>query len=650
MAKIKPKIPYGMKSMYEASLRDIINNSKRTDPQRIVKSQRLHSIYLGIADGGEFEFRTNSETTPGKEWTQKVYWSDVHQYEELYTNGGHVTEKDIQALIKSNIRVTCDDYSFLYWAWARKSWLLNYGLTPETRDPKRNNVKMHGGACFVAGSLVTMADGTRKPIEDIKVGDYVISHKGQPRRVNHIFQRDYSGEMVNMNLNHINIKCTSNHRFLTYGYYKAKFWNKNPEWVEAKDISYRQVITAPKIKRQGDLILNEDIAFLFGLYLAEGNIHKYYRKKDKKIVYSTVEITLGQSEQNIVNKVVEACNRAYNYKPSVSLINRENHKCIQIRINNEEFATLCNEYCGETAKTKRIKFNYLSIQDEARYNMLLGMIVGDGCIRTGSGGYFKSTSRVLVEQFSALASSLGLRNTISYDLETNRGKNKTTESTTYHQCNLFASHIKKYLEEWKPLMNESYDGTKSRPERDTDLDLFIMGNPNIDKYMDNVKVYNIEVEEDNSYVINGIVVHNCKHILSVLDLIDSSDEIQRAMTADLDIWLSDVYGVEPSEELYGDRTQLDSRPMIDVDDTEVTQKDIENTVDDAVQQSVDDIIQFFIDIVDGYADMDYDMVEYYNSLDPEEKNVLRDNILSYIDDQDVDVTDENVLQVLDLIE
>jgi len=286
MAKIKPKLPYGLSKMYEASLRDIINDSKRTDPQRIIKASGLTSTYLGLADSGEFEFRTNSETTPGKEWTQKIYWSNIHQYEELYTNGGHITEKDIETLLRENIRVTCDDLSFLYWSWAYKSWMLKYGLTPETREPKRNNVKLHGGAC--------------------------------------------------------------------------------------------------------------------------------------------------------------------------------------------------------------------------------------------------------------------------------------------------------------------------------------------------------------------------KHILSVLDLVDSSSEIRRAMAADLDVWLSDVYGVEPSEELYSDRTKLDDKPSID--DNTVSQKDIEKAVDDDNQQTVEDITQFFIDILDGYADMDYDMIEYYNGLDSEERNTLRENILSYIDEQDIDINNDNVLQILDLLD
>lgn len=55
--------------------------------------------------------------------------------------------------VENNETYVVNDYlvhnceSFLYWAWAYKSWKNNYGLTPEKRAPQRNNVDLKGGAC-----------------------------------------------------------------------------------------------------------------------------------------------------------------------------------------------------------------------------------------------------------------------------------------------------------------------------------------------------------------------------------------------------------------------------------------------------------------------------------------------------------------------
>src|SRR5262249_54784280 len=43
--------------------------------------------------------------------------------------------------------------------------------------------------CMIAGTPIRMADGTEKPIEAVRVGDQVVSHTGQPRRVLRTFQR-----------------------------------------------------------------------------------------------------------------------------------------------------------------------------------------------------------------------------------------------------------------------------------------------------------------------------------------------------------------------------------------------------------------------------------------------------------------------------
>ena len=49
--------------------------------------------------------------------------------------------------------------------------------------------------CLPAGELVTMADGNLRPIESIRVGDYVTGHDGKPHRVNSIQVRDLNGEL-----------------------------------------------------------------------------------------------------------------------------------------------------------------------------------------------------------------------------------------------------------------------------------------------------------------------------------------------------------------------------------------------------------------------------------------------------------------------
>ena len=47
----------------------------------------------------------------------------------------------------------------------------------------KKDEKSHGGGCFAPESLVTMFDGTLKPIRDIKIGEYVKDRKGRKNKV-----------------------------------------------------------------------------------------------------------------------------------------------------------------------------------------------------------------------------------------------------------------------------------------------------------------------------------------------------------------------------------------------------------------------------------------------------------------------------------
>jgi preprotein translocase subunit YajC len=49
--------------------------------------------------------------------------------------------------------------------------------------------------CFAAGAMITMADGTRKPIEKIRVGDRVITHTGATSTVTETHRRKYTGTL-----------------------------------------------------------------------------------------------------------------------------------------------------------------------------------------------------------------------------------------------------------------------------------------------------------------------------------------------------------------------------------------------------------------------------------------------------------------------
>lgn len=105
--------------------------------------------------------------------------------------------------------------------------------------------KVQSGGCLVAGTSVIMSDGTLKDIQNIRAGDYVISHDGHPAEVTDTFTfNDKSVYEVSFQ-DGTSVKCSGDHRFMfADGYWlEARLLEEadmckqvNGELCEVKDV------------------------------------------------------------------------------------------------------------------------------------------------------------------------------------------------------------------------------------------------------------------------------------------------------------------------------------------------------------------------------------------------------------------------------
>lgn len=91
-----------------------------------------------------------------------------------------------------------------------------HGVVLASNDEFWNKIyPPNGWNCFEAGTLVLMADGTWKNIENICRGDSVISGSGQAQLVTGTHINPFNGEAVRIFTKRGAATCTPNHRFLT---------------------------------------------------------------------------------------------------------------------------------------------------------------------------------------------------------------------------------------------------------------------------------------------------------------------------------------------------------------------------------------------------------------------------------------------------
>ncbi len=125
--------------------------------------------------------------------------------------------------------------------------------TRHTHDEVLND--HHRGRCLVPGELVTTRRGD-VPVEDVRIGDEVYTHKGNWRRVVRLYQRDYSGDVITVRSGDHEVTVTPEHPVLT-----------QRGWVDASDLSASDTFLIHHSRYTGkvyDLEVETDHSFFAG--------------------------------------------------------------------------------------------------------------------------------------------------------------------------------------------------------------------------------------------------------------------------------------------------------------------------------------------------------------------------------------------------
>jgi hypothetical protein len=91
----------------------------------------------------EIIFKTESGTTRGLIWTQKLMLKDL-----VLALENDTSPLKLRDLIRdSHLGIHCDCPAFLYWGYKYKAWTRGYGMEVETRFPKIRNPLLQGYLC-----------------------------------------------------------------------------------------------------------------------------------------------------------------------------------------------------------------------------------------------------------------------------------------------------------------------------------------------------------------------------------------------------------------------------------------------------------------------------------------------------------------------
>lgn len=400
--------------------------------------------------------------------------------------------------------------------------------------------------CMTGDTNITIKDFTNKKIKDIKVGDKVLTHKGRFKKVINIFHRQYKGNILGIDCGGLlNFNITPEHPIYSLRRKKiichkagkqlpiichpnkknSQYCNKHKnncqkvkgninfslEFNQASDLNKGDFIAIPIPSETIDkksLLLKEtykpqtkyrldkidyspEILRLSGYFLAEG----CYLYNNRKIRTRTgINFSFSSNENFYINDVFDIMKN--NFESSFSS-HSQGDNCTQLSFFNKALANGVYQLCGEYSYGKKINQDLMFLEPEKQSEILKGFFRGDGH-QSKLGDYSCAT---ISEDLAYQLFWLLVRNNIKPSFFKLTPKNKKP----YYVSKLMNNEDIQKIDTQCKRFNRKRDNYNYIKIDDYIL-VQIM---KIEKSPFKGNVYNLEVEEDNSYVANGLIVHNC---------------------------------------------------------------------------------------------------------------------------------------------
>lgn len=351
-----------------------------------------------------------------------------------------------------------------------------------------------GSPCFTKGHLVLTKDGY-KPIEEIKVGDMVYTHNDRYKPVTAVGHKKSDDVYRVSSQGTDDFEVTGNHPF--YISNMKRVWNNDrrcaertfsePSWVEVKDLSKGAFMASPFIQtEENPLNLTEEDCWLLGRYLADGHIRYDKRKNRTNSYHYAVVYSIGSKKlDNFLANIKSYHVTHYPHSKSVE-------RCL---ICSQEWVErILNLNLGRNCYEKQVPTVLLNLPKNLCVSLVEGYMSGDGAKDNKWGNFHACTVSKKLAYSMALLMQKAYGVNCGVKQLASRGTKGVIEGRTVNLNQQWSLTFNKVM---KPQSVAHVDGTKVyTPFRSKTK-------------IESATVYNISVADDESYICNNRVVHNC---------------------------------------------------------------------------------------------------------------------------------------------
>jgi DNA (cytosine-5)-methyltransferase 1 len=389
--------------------------------------------------------------------------------------------------------------------------------------------------CFPAGSKVSVAGGD-VAIESVGEGMHVLTHMGRYRRVVGRTKRVADVEMrtIRVKYGRRPIVCTGDHPIFSmrWGAGGGLKSYSTPEWVEARSLIPGDVVLEPHIAEADDLRVPDvvtkqrinlegqsgtngfemrllvrpcaldwktpEMAWVLGFYTAEGHTRGHNPILDD-VGPCRREVIFSVADKEAVGLVGRLARLGF-----MSFVQKHSQGASRVSVSDLDLWALVR-VMGKGAAGKRVPAAFHIQPDDWQRAFLDGYFEGDGCYkRNGKGGVVRKAT------------------TVSWELATGVAKMVARAFGVVASIDVLYPSGMGEIQGRRVSFREAYSvgyclpgSGRVRPGFVDGMGAWLPVVENGAERVEGAEVYNLEVEEDQSYVVGGVAVHNCQGFSTV---------------------------------------------------------------------------------------------------------------------------------------
>lgn len=257
------------------------------------------------------------------------------------------------------------------------------------------------------------------------------------------------------------------------------------------DVQYQREIEPLSLNRH--IELDKDLMKLFGYFIAEGYVCGAKNNRSLRFAFSRDEIEYQQEVMQLVKKI-------FGYENS-KIRHHKTRNATVVNVYSHYIASFFERLFPLGAKNKKLPEFLLEQDTDKIVSFIRGAINGDGSIRGKKRVTYKTVSKDLAFQFSELLTRVGFLPTISKE------KPKNKKWSSIYRINISGSQYIRFMNMVYPEVEISE--SKSAQQIWADESYIYLSIMSVTSKHKETVVYNLEVDEDNTYLVNRIAVHNC---------------------------------------------------------------------------------------------------------------------------------------------